>query len=49
VLFKKVNYYINYGQSVVGLKAAIRKDYMETRQCKLTIAVEDPLMKQVVR
>jgi len=30
VLFLKVNCYINYGQSVVGLKAAIRKNYMET-------------------
>ncbi|XP_046444579.1 uncharacterized protein LOC124194436 [Daphnia pulex] len=37
-----------YLNSVVGLKAAIRKDYMETRQCKLTIAGEDPLVKQVV-
>ncbi|EFX79522.1 hypothetical protein DAPPUDRAFT_104187 [Daphnia pulex] len=35
-----------YLNAVVGLKAAIKKDYMQTRQCKLTIAGEPPFMKQ---
>lgn len=35
-----------FRQAVIGLKAAIRKDYLQTRQCKLTIAGEASFMKQ---
>jgi hypothetical protein len=43
--YYSLNFFANE-QAVIGLKAVIKRDYMQTKQCKLTIAGEAPFMKQ---